>query len=107
SDSVARVSRLLPRRISDRTNRSVKVLAIGTEDQAEEVALVHFFAEAFVGIIGKLIRLQIEDRDRLHGHGLLGSIAVVQQRGVAAVRADCDGGRKAVGAADVAGSGYR
>ncbi len=66
---------------------------------------MHLFAEALVGIVGELIGLQIENGDRLHGQGFLRAIAVVQKRGVAAIRADRDGGGKAVGAADAAGSG--
>ncbi len=83
------------------------MLAIGAEDQAEEVALVDFFSEALVREVGELIGLQIENRDRLHGQGFLRSIAIVEQSGVAAVRADCDSGGEAVGAGDAAGSGNR
>ena len=83
------------------------MFAIGTENQTEEVALVHVFAEALVGKFGDLIRLQVENCDRLHGHGFLRAVAVVQERGVAAIRAERDGGGKAVGRADAAGRGNR
>ena len=66
---------------------------------------MHVFAEALVGKFDDLIRLQIKNRDRLHGHGFLRAVAVVQERGVAAIRAQCDGRGKAVGAADAAGGG--
>src|SRR5208282_6594210 len=43
SDPVAGVSRLLSGRVRDRTDRSVQMFAIRTENEAEKIALVHVF----------------------------------------------------------------
>src|SRR5271165_1639017 len=60
-NSIAGVSRLLSRRICNRTHRGVEMLPVRAEYQAEEIALVYLFAKALIGIVGDLIRLQIED----------------------------------------------
>src|SRR5580693_5448276 len=83
------------------------MFAIRTENQTEKIALVHVFSEALVGKFGDLIRLQIENCDRLHRHGFLSAIAIVQERRVASVRAERDGGGKAVGGSNSAGNRNR
>ena len=79
------------------------MFAIRTEGQAEKITLVHVFAESLVGIIRKLVRFQVEDGNRLGRVSLLRAVAVVQQRRVAAIGADRDGGGKAVGGGNVSG----
>ena len=79
------------------------MFTVGTEDEAEEETLMGVIAEAFIRKIGELIRFQIEDGDRLRGQSFLRAVAVVQERGVASVGAESNGGGKAVGAGDAAG----
>ena len=99
-DAVSRVASFRSRRIGQRTDRRVQMLAVRTERQPEEVALVRLVAQARVWILGDLVALEIEHRDRLMRQRFLRAIAVVQQRGVAAVRTQHHRRGKAVGAAN-------
>ncbi len=56
-DAVSGITRLLSRRVSNRTNRSVKVLTVGTEHQTGEIALMRILGQAVFWEIGKLVGL--------------------------------------------------
>ena len=75
------------------------MFSVRAERQPDKITLVNVLAQALVRIVGKLIRLQIEHRNRLRRQRLLRSIPVIQQRGVAPVQTHRDGRRKAIGAA--------
>ena len=104
-DAVSCVVPLLADWIGDGADGGVETGAIGTEGEAEEVALMGVVAEALVGKIGEAVGLQIEDGDRLMGAGRLGAVAVVQERGVTLVRAERDGGGETVYGGDQAWRG--
>src|SRR5271166_1436921 len=79
------------------------MLAVRTEHEPNEVTLMSLGPESFIGIIGDLIRFQIEHRNRLVRQRLLRSVAVVQRRGIAAVWTHNHRSGKAVRAPDAAG----
>ena len=78
---------------------------VGTERQAEEVALMRILAETVIWKIGELIGFQIQDRDGLMFLTLLGAISVVQHRGVAIVRTERNRCRKTIQRSDPARGG--
>src|SRR5258707_15319751 len=70
--------------------------AVGTESQAQKVALMSTFGEAGIGKIRQLIGPEIENRDRLLSLRLLCTVSMVQQGGISTVGAYRDGGGKTI-----------
>src|SRR5579862_4798021 len=81
------------------------MFSVGTEGESDEVALMGIVAETRVGKICELIRIEIQNGDRLPRHRLLRAIAVVEHGGIMTVWTEDHRPRKAVGAADAAGAG--
>src|ERR1700735_1229824 len=75
------------------------MFSVRAEHEPEKITLVNVLAKALVGIVGKLIRLQIEHRNRLRRLRLLRSIPVIQQRGVTPLPTHRNGCGKAIAAA--------
>src|SRR5260370_29111235 len=70
--------------------------AVGTESQAQKVALMSTFGEAGIGKIRQLIGPEIENRDRLLSLRLLCTVSMVPQGGILTVGAYPDGGGKTI-----------
>ena len=83
------------------------MVAVGTERQPEEVALMRIFAEAVIGKICELITFQIQDRDGLVRLTLLRAVAIVQHGRVAIVWTDRNRCRKTIYRSDPAGRGIQ
>src|SRR5215471_2164720 len=60
-------------------------------------------SEAGIREVGDLVRIEVEDGDRLVGQGLLRAVPVVQLGGIVAVRTEDHGSRKTVRVADFSG----
>src|SRR5205823_12857916 len=75
------------------------------EHETKEVTLRRVLSQACIGKIDQTIGGEIKNRDRLMCLGLLGSVAVIEQSCVAAVRTQGNGCGKAVDAADSSGGG--
>ena len=79
---------MLAGRIRQRCNRSVESLPVAAESQPQEICLFCIYLEAGVGVIGKAIRLQIQNGDGLLIARLRRSPAIVEQRKVTSVGAE-------------------
>lgn len=64
-----------------------------------------FVRETLLRQIAELVGAQVEDRDRLVGVVLLGSVTIVQERSVVLVGAERDGRSEAVERSQLAGHG--
>src|SRR5262249_43979122 len=105
SDSVAGIAGLCAGRIGDRSQGSVKMLAVAAEGETDVVALVSILAEAVIGKVSELVAGEIEYGDGLVDLALLGSVPVMQHGGVASVGTEREADREAVDAVNAAGNG--
>ena len=76
-DAISSIAWFFAGRITDGTDGSIQMAAVGTERQSKEIALMGIFAEAVIGKIGELIVFQIQDRNGLVLMTLLRAISVV------------------------------
>src|ERR1700745_4028796 len=73
------------------------MLSVQTERQADEIALVGVIPQAGIRKISDLVRVEIQDRNRLVSHCFLSAITVIEQCRVVSIGAEDHCGRKAVG----------
>src|SRR5215467_4867695 len=73
------------------------MLSVQTERQTDEVALVSVIAQSRIRKVSDLVRVEIQDRNRLMRHCFLSAITVIEQCSIVSIGAEDHSGRKAVG----------
>ena len=81
------------------------MIAIRAEGQSDEITLGRGFGEARLREIGELVGLEIKDGDGLMSPVGLGTVAVVEERGIVLVWTPGDGAGKSVEGSEVPGRG--